>query len=92
MIVPGILVCSSFLISASVYVYCVESFGHIEVPATVIVPAEGAIWLNPFATVLFTVCSTGTVVLCFVPVLRGCVWYVCCYVRKNALLQCLCNY
>ena len=25
--------------------------------------------------------------LCFVPVLRGC---VCCYVRKNALLQCLC--
>ena len=27
--------------------------------------------------------------LCFVPVLHGCVWYVCCYVRKNALLQCL---
>ena len=27
--------------------------------------------------------------LCFVPVLRGCVWYVCCYVRKKALLQCL---
>ena len=24
--------------------------------------------------------------LCFVPVLRGC---VCCYVRKKALLQCL---
>ena len=22
--------------------------------------------------------------LCFVPVLRGCVRYVCCYVRKNA--------
>ena len=31
-------------------------------------------------------------VLCFVPVLRVCVWYVCCYVRKKALLQCLCNY
>ena len=31
-------------------------------------------------------------VLCFVPVLHGCVWYVCCYVGKNALLQCLCNY
>ena len=30
--------------------------------------------------------------LCFVPVLHGCVWYVFCYVRKNALLQCLCNY
>ena len=27
--------------------------------------------------------------LCFVPVLHGCVWYVCCYVRKKALLQCL---
>ena len=26
----------------------------------------------------------------FVPVLCGCVWYVCCYVRKKALLQCLC--
>ena len=26
--------------------------------------------------------------LCFVPVLRGRVWYVCCYVRKKALLQC----
>ena len=27
--------------------------------------------------------------LCFVPVLRGCVLYFCCYVRKKALLQCL---
>ena len=25
--------------------------------------------------------------LCVIPVLRGCVWYVCCYVRKKALLQ-----
>ena len=38
------------------------------------------------------VCSAVTVECCFVPVLRGCVWYVCCYVRKKALLQCLCNY
>ena len=30
--------------------------------------------------------------LCFVPVLHGCVWYVCCYVGKKALLQCLCSY
>ena len=29
--------------------------------------------------------------LCFVPVLCGCIWYVCCYVRKKALLQCPCN-
>ena len=56
--------------------------------ATVIVRAGGAIWLNPFTTVLFNECSSVTVD-CFVPVLRGCVWYVCCYVRKKALLQCL---
>ena len=59
---------------------------------TVIVRAGGAIWFEPFATVLFTVCSAVTVECCFVPVLRGYVWYVCCYVRKKALLQCLCNY
>ena len=29
--------------------------------ATVIVRATGAIWLNPFARVLFTVCSAVTV-------------------------------
>ena len=30
--------------------------------------------------------------VCFVSMLSGCVWYVCCYVRKKDLLQCLCNY
>ena len=58
--------------------------------ATVIVRAGGAIWLNPFATVLYSVCSAVTV--------EGCVLYPCCmgvfgmfvcYVRKKALLQCL---
>ena len=29
--------------------------------ATVIVRARGAIWLNPFATVLLTVCSAVTI-------------------------------
>ena len=58
--------------------------------ATVIVRAGGASWLNPVATVLFTVCSAVTVECsAFVPALLGCVWYVCCYVRKKALLQCL---
>ena len=52
MIVPGILVCISFLIS--VCVYCVKSFAHIECYVR-------AIWLNPFATVLFNVCSAVTV-------------------------------
>ena len=55
------------------YVYCVEC-RHNEFlvilisSATVIVRAGGAIWLNPFATVLFNVCSAVSVVLCFVPV------------------------
>ena len=30
--------------------------------------------------------------LCFVTVLHGCVWYVCCYVGKKALFQWLFNY
>ena len=38
--------------------------------ATVIVRAGGAIWLNPFATVLFNVCSAVTE--------EGCVMYPCC--------------
>ena len=42
------------------YVYCVESFAHIE--ATVIVRAGLAIWLNPFATMLFNVCSSAVTV------------------------------
>ena len=38
--------------------------------ATVIVRAGGAIWLNPFSTVLFSVCS-AVIVEC-------CVLYPCC--------------
>ena len=38
--------------------------------ATVIVRAEGAIWLNPFATLLFSVCSAVTI--------EYCVLYPCC--------------
>ena len=88
MIVPGMFVCSSFLISVCMFIV---SKALLISSATVIVRAGGAIWLNPFATVLFSVCSAVTVE-CFVPVLHGCVWYVCCYVRKKGLLQCLCNY
>ena len=68
-IVPGILVCSSFLISVGKFIV---SKAFLISRATVIVRAGGAIWLNPFATVLFNVCSVVTIVLCFVPVLRGC--------------------
>ena len=31
-------------------------------------------------------------VVFFLTVLHECVCYVCCYVRKKALLQCFCNY
>ena len=27
--------------------------------------------------------------VCVIPVLHGCAWYICCYVRKKTLLQCL---
>ena len=37
------------------YVYCVESFVHIECYYDC--PCRRPIWLNPFATVLFNVCS-----------------------------------
>ena len=50
------------------YVYCVESFAHIECYSDC--SRRGAIWLNPFATVLFSVCSAVTV--------ECCVLYPCC--------------
>ena len=81
--------CSSFLISVCLFIVSKALFIS---SATVIVCAGGAIWLNPFVTVLFSVCSAVTVVLCFVPVLHGNAWYVCCYVGKKALFQYLCNY
>ena len=60
-IVPGILVCSSFLIS--VCMFSVSKVWLIS-SSTVIGRAGGAIWLNPFATVLFNVCSAVTVECC----------------------------
>ena len=50
MIVPGILVCSSFLISVCMFIVLKVL---LISSATVIVRTGGAIWLNPFATVLF---------------------------------------
>ena len=41
------------------YVYCVENFAHIKCYSDY--SCRGAIWLNPFATVLFSVCSAVTV-------------------------------
>ena len=56
-IVPGMFVCSSFLIS--VFMFIVSKALFIS-SVTVIVRAGGAIWLKPFATVLFSVCSAVT--------------------------------
>ena len=52
MILPGMLVYSSFLISVCMFIV---SKALLISRATVIVHTGGAIWLNPFATVLFTV-------------------------------------
>ena len=71
MIVPGMYVCSSVLISVCMFIV---SKVLLISSATVIVRVGGAICLNPFAMVLFSVCSAVTVD--FVPVLHGCVLYV----------------
>ena len=62
MIMPGMFVCSSFLIRLCMFIV---SKALLISSATMIVRAGGAIWLNHFATVLFSV-------LCFVLVLHGC--------------------
>ena len=67
MIVPEIFVCISFLISVCMFIV---SKALLISSATMIVRAGRAIWLNPFATVLFTVCSAVTV--------ECCVLYPCC--------------
>ena len=61
MIVPGMFVCSSFLISVCMFIV---SIALLISSATVIVRAGGAICLKPFATVLFSVCSAVTVECC----------------------------
>ena len=61
MIVSGMFVSSSFLISVCMFIV---SKALLISSVTMIVRAWGAIWLNPFATVLFSVCSAGTVECC----------------------------
>ena len=61
------LVCSSFLISVCMFIV---SKALLISSATVIVRTGGAIWLNPFAMVLFNVHSAVTV--------ECCVLYPCC--------------
>ena len=61
MIVPVMFVCSCFQISVCMFIV---SKALLISRATVIVRAWGAIWLNPFATVLFNVCCVVTVECC----------------------------
>ena len=61
MIVTGMFVCSSFLISVCMFIV---SQALLISSATVIVRAGRAIWLNPFATLLFSVCSAVIVECC----------------------------
>ena len=58
MFVPGMFVCSSFLISVCMFIV---SKALLISSATEIVRAGGAICSNPFDTVLFSVCSAVTV-------------------------------
>ena len=61
MIMPGMFVYNSFLISVCMFIV---SNAWLILSATVIVRVGGAIWLNSFATVLFSVCSAVTVECC----------------------------
>ena len=62
MSVPGILVCSSFLISVCMIIVLKTL---LISNATVIVRAGGGgIWVNSFATMFFIVCSVVTVECC----------------------------
>ena len=56
---------------------------------TVIIRTGGAIWSNPFATVLFNVGSAVTVECC---VFTRVAWVCFLLYKVEALLQCLCNY
>ena len=89
MIVPAMFLCSSFLISVCMFIV-VKAL--LISSATVIVRAGEAIWLIPLLRCYLVCGCRHCRVLCFVPVLHGCVWYVCCYVGKKARLRCLCNY
>ena len=61
MIVSGMFDHTSFLISVCMFIV---SKALLISSATVIVRTGGAIWLNPFARVVFSVCSADTVECC----------------------------
>ena len=88
MIVHGILICISFLISVCMFIV---SKALLISSATVIVRTGGAIWLKPFDTVLFNVCSVVTVESCVFPCCVGAfVMFAVMYERR--LFFSVCNY
>ena len=66
MILPGILVCSSFLINVGMFIVSKALLISMLSDCS----RRGAIWLNPFATLLFYVCSAV--------IAEWCVLYTCC--------------
>ena len=66
MIVSGMFVCSSSLISVCMLIVSKDLLRSSASDCT----RRGAIWLNPFVTVLFSVCGAVTV--------ECCVLYPCC--------------
>ena len=90
MIVPGKLVCSSFLISVCMFIVLKTL---LISSITVIVRTGRSHLVEPLCyDVVYCVYCCNCRVLCFVHVLCVCAWYVSGYVRKKDLLQCLCNY
>ena len=76
MVVPGMFVCSSFLIIVCMFIVLKAL---LISSATVIVRAGGAICLNPFAMELFSVCSAVTVLCTRV----AWIWLVCLLLCKE---------
>ena len=71
MYVPGMLVCSSFL--RSVCIFIVSKALLISIATVIVRAGERGIWLNPFATVLFTVCSAVTEKCCVYTFVINCI-------------------
>ena len=86
--VCGMFVCVSLSINVCMFTV---SNALLMSSATAMVRVGGMGWLKPVATVLLMLCS-AVFVECFEPVLCCDVWYVLCDVRKNHLLECLCDY
>ena len=86
--VCGMFVCVSLSINVCMFTV---SNALLMSNATAMVRVGGMGWLKPVATVLLMLCS-AVFVECLV--LNPCcvVMFVLCNVRKNHLLECLCDY